>query len=121
MGKAEIRIVAEEQVCVQGGEAFTCFVLVVDGRRVFSTEDETYLRASGTMFRGEYDVTLVLDCDRNSAEAPELGPLLDLDIPSPLYVRRLGDTVSFQSGAEHERVTHLEAPLASWLAAVDEL
>lgn len=110
-------VVKETHLCVQSENAFNCFIVIVNGRRIFATEDEQYLRGSISIFKQEDDVTIALDCDRNTAEL-QIGPQLDVELLSPLYVRKLKDSVQFQTGAQGARTTHFEVPLDDWITAI---
>ena len=113
-----IELIKTAQVCVQSGESFACYVIVVDAEKIFSTEDAGYLKCSRTILM-EDGAAIVLQCDRNSAESPDLGPCLDVSIFSPLYVQRDGRHVLFLSRNGEEKFCNLKASAEEWMAAVD--
>jgi hypothetical protein len=92
-----IRIQAETHEDIQQpGCNFECYIIILDDKRIFSTEDVRYLETSARLFT-EDQVTLLLEADRNSAELPELGPKMDIAAGSPLRITRRGSMLEFAS------------------------
>ena len=113
-----MKLVREEHVCVQGGGSFQAYVLAFNGERFFATEDFNYLLASLEALRCE-DSTVKLCWDRNSAELPELGPEMDVQIYSPLYLRRVGDNLQFENDSERGRASLYSVTFHDWVKVVE--
>jgi len=100
MNKITMQVITEKYEDVQSpGTEYECQIIVLDGKRIFSTEDKLYLLNSTNLFK-ENSVTLLLDADRNSLELPELGPVLDIETYSPLRVTRDGEHLII--GSKHK-------------------
>lgn len=92
-----IQIITEKYEDIQSpATEYECQIIVLDGKRIFSTEDKHYLLNSTNLFK-ENGVTLLLDADRNSLELPELGPVLDIETYSPLHITRDSEHLIFES------------------------
>ena len=95
-----LQFITEKYEDIQSpGIEYECEIIVLEGKRIFSTEDKLYLLNSTNLFR-ENGVTLLLDADRNSLELPELGPVLDLETYSPLQITRNGEYLII--GSKHK-------------------
>jgi len=115
-----IEIIKEEYECVQGNGRFECYIIVLNGHRIFSTEDIDYLINSPTLFT-ENDLTLVLTWDRNSLELPELGPNLDIDIQGDLYVHRVDGWIQLECSNDADRKVIGKCSLSDWITASKKL
>lgn len=113
-------ILEETHKCVQGGEIFTACILIKDGKRFFATEEKKYLLASPVTF-GRGDVTIVLEWDRNSVEAPGLGPKMDHPVGSSLFVRHADGVVLFEWEEEGSRIGLFEVLFDDWCTAVEAI
>ena len=90
------RLETEIHECIQGGGLFSLFVLSVDGKRVYASEEFDYLRRSPTTLESEEDA-VILAWDRNSWEMPSAGPDMDEKYLGDLRIRREGDYVIFEA------------------------
>jgi hypothetical protein len=98
MSKIIMKVITERHEDVQSpGTEYECQIIILDDKRIFSTEDKSYLLNSTNLFK-ENGVTLLLDADRNSLELPELGPMMDIETYSPLRITRDGEHLIIGSG-----------------------
>lgn len=91
----------------------------MDGARFFATEDIDFILGSPSTL-GDND-TIVLEWDRNSMEAPFLGPNIDSALCSALFVHRLGDDIRLEGESDAGRKAFFTITLRDWLRAVKEL
>lgn len=117
-----INLIQETHECVQGGGDFVACIALLDGQRFFATEDiDQILRSPDTLFT-EDDVTVILDWDRNSCEAPFLGPRMDVDFGGALYLHRVGEILYLENeDSRGGRKMVASLLLSEWTKIVSDL
>ena len=99
---------------------FLLWVLAMDGVRFFATEDIGPMLLSPVTL-SENDVTVILEWDRNSMEAPHLGPDLDCEMQSSLFVHRLADEIRLEEENETCRQPLYTISFEAWNTAISAL
>ena len=86
-----ITLTQETLECEQGGGDFVACIASLDGKRFFAKEDIDQILRSPVTLSSEDDVTVILDWDRNSCEAPFIGPRMDREFGGALCLHRVGE------------------------------
>lgn len=112
-----IKFQTERLECLQGGGVYTAYIIVLKGRRIFSTEDKDALLLSPETLMAQGDV-VVLEYDRNSIELPDGGPQLDIDLCGSLYLHRLAHNVVIEQSADQGRNALGVIPFEIWCKVI---
>lgn len=90
------KLVKEEHKCFQGEEILSLFVLCVDEKRVFASEDLEELAMSPSSLEKDGDA-VGFKWGGDSLELPSFGPVMDEEYYGELQVRREADHVIFEA------------------------
>ncbi len=113
-------IIPENHECVQSKNEFSLWVFILDDNRFFATEDIDYLLQSPDTLTAD-DTTVILEWDRNSSEAPFIGPDITSDISSPLFIHRVGSKIQLESETDTGRQVIYVLPYESWVETIKKL
>jgi len=117
-----ISLIQETHECEQSGEDFVACIALLDGKRFFATEDIDQILRSPVTLSTEDDVTVILDWDRNSCEAPFIGPRMDLDFGGALFLHRVGENIYFEDEVSRGvRKMFASLLLSDWAKIVSDL